>query len=99
RQSEFVQLRVIGRGIRPHFCLGKTCRFRICVRIKYRHRQRVAASPKAETAHLLRVRLARDRIRQMRNATRMWRRRPTGKTGDCEIEASPEKMNRAAFSA
>ena len=38
-------------------------------------------------------------IRQMRNAARMRRRRPPGKTGHGQIEAAPEKMHRTAFAA
>src|SRR5205823_4967863 len=97
--NEFVQLRIVRCSVRPHFCLRKSRRFGICVRIKYGHRHWAAARPKAETAHFLRISFARDRIRKMRNATWMWRGRTAREPCDREIKTSPEKMHRAAFPA
>src|SRR5439155_4814218 len=86
-----------GRGL--NLCLREPWRLGIGVRIKYRRRRHGVARPKAETAHFLRVRFARDRIGQMRNATGMRRRRTPGETSHRQIEASPEKMDRAALAA
>src|SRR5262249_9172140 len=47
-------------------------------------------------AALVRLRLAHYENRSVRN-TRMFRRAPPGKSRHRQVEASPEKMNRAAF--
>src|ERR1043166_625731 len=99
RQNEFLDLRIIGRGVRFHFRFRKTFWFRIRVGIKNRLRNRIIARPKSEAANFLRIRFARDRVRQMRNAARMRRRLPTGKSRDRQIKTSPEKMDRTAFAA
>src|ERR1700694_4246097 len=99
RQNEFVHTRVVGGGRGLNFCLRKSWRFGIGIRIKYRRRHSGVARPKTETAHFLRVRFARDLIGQMRNSARMRRRGPSRKTRDREIKAPPEKMDRATLAA
>src|SRR6516162_5933868 len=55
--------------------------------------------PEPETAHLVRIRLPRDCVWQMRNATGMQGRRAPGKTCHGKIEASPEEMHWTALTA
>src|SRR5688572_30015515 len=45
----------------------------------------------------MRVGFARDRIRQMRDASRMRRRAPSGETRYGQVETAPEEMDWAAF--
>src|SRR5262249_9586250 len=56
---------------------------------------RPTAGPEAGAAYLVRIGLAGDRVRQMRDAARMARRGSTREAGHREIEASPEEMHRA----
>src|SRR6266446_3514804 len=99
RQNEFVHGCVVGGGRGLNLCLRESWRLGIGVGIKYRRRRHGVARPKAETAHFLRVRFARDRIGQMWNPARMPRRQTSRKTGDREIKTAPEKMDRAALAA
>src|SRR4029434_7352607 len=57
------------------------------------------AGPKTQTAYFLRVGLARDLVRQMRDSTRMGRRWPPRETRHCQIKTAPEKMHRTALAA
>src|SRR5262245_23271231 len=77
RQDELPQLHLVERRVRLNFRLRESRRFRIRIRIEeWRRRSRVAG-PKPEAAHFLRVGLARNRVWQMRDASRMrWRRAP-----------------------
>src|SRR5216684_9107932 len=50
RQNEFVHLGVVGSGRGLNFCLRKSLRLGIGIRIKYRRRDRSVARPKTETA-------------------------------------------------
>src|ERR1043166_6054361 len=99
RQNEFLDLRIIGRGVRFHFRFRKTFWFRVRVGIKNRLWYGIVTRPKSEATNFLRIRFARDRVRQMRNSARMRRRLPTGKSRYRQIETAPEKMDRTAFAA
>src|SRR5262249_55015544 len=99
RQDEFAQLGLVKGGVWLNFCLSKSGRFWICVRIKDWRRRICVSGPETETADLLRVGLARDRIRQMRDSTRMRRCLPPGKSRHRQIKTAPEKMHRTAFAA
>src|SRR5437762_6563129 len=84
---------------RLNFRICETIRRWIGIRIEERRGNLVVARPKTETAHFLRIGFARDRVGQMGDAAGMRRRRPAGKARYCEIEATPEKMDRAALAA
>src|SRR5436309_12554234 len=60
---------------------------------------RSVAWPKTDAADFLRVRFTGHTVWQMRDSTRMRRRRTSRESRDREVEASPEEMHRAAFSA
>src|SRR5206468_11618640 len=97
RQDEFPQFGLVEGRIRLNFRLCESGRFRIGIGIEdWRRRSRVAG-PKTQTAYFLRVGLARDLVRQMRDSPRMVRRRPPGKTRHCQIKTAPEKMHRTAL--
>src|SRR4029077_3009078 len=99
RQDEFAQFVLVEIRIRLNFRLCESKRFRIGIRIEeWRRRSRVAG-PKTEAAYFLTVGLARDRVRQMWNSSRMRRRWPSGETRHCQIKTAPEKMHRTAFAA
>src|SRR3569832_1265863 len=66
-------------------------------RVKQRIRRGAAAGPESATAQLVRIRLARDPIGEMRHAARMRWRCASGKTCDRVFEATPEKMHGAAL--
>src|SRR5262249_35678135 len=74
RQDELPQLYLVESRVWLNFRLCKSRRLRIRIRIEeWRWRSRVAR-PKTEAADFLRVGLACDRVRQMRDASRMrWR--------------------------
>src|SRR5687767_6305589 len=57
----------------------------------------VAAGPETGTADLMRIRLARYPIRQVRNAAGMGRSGAAGETRDCEVGAAPEEMHGTAL--
>src|SRR5205085_3707528 len=99
RQNEFAQLRMKRSHRRLYFRIGETIGRWIGVGIEERRGNLVIARPETKTAHFLGVGFARDRVRQMGNATGMRRRRATGKARNREIEAAPEKMDRTAFTA
>src|SRR6266403_4960684 len=84
---------------RLYFRLGETIGRRISVGIEERRGNLFVARPETETAYLLRISFARDRVGQMGNAARMRRRGPPGKAGYRKIEAAPEKMHRTALAA
>src|SRR5437762_2188791 len=92
-----MQLGLIEGCARLNLRLCESRRFGICVGVEYRCRHGGVARPETEAAHLLRVSLARNRIRQMWNSARMRRCEPARETGHCEIKAAPEKMHRTAF--
>src|SRR6266403_5203422 len=97
RQDEFAQFGLVESRIRLNFRLCESRGFRIRIRIEeWRWCSRVAG-PKPEAAHFLRVGLARDLVRQMRDTSRMRWRRAAGETRYCQIKAAPEKMHRTAF--
>src|SRR5882762_10280664 len=82
-----------------YFRLGETIGRRIGVGIEERRGNLFVARPETETAHLLRIGLARDRVGQMGNAAGMGRSGTAGKEGYRKIEAAPEKMHRTALVA
>src|SRR6266852_4956326 len=94
-----MQLLVIRRRLWADFCFRETRRLRVGVGIKNRHGHCGVSWPKANTAHFLRVGFARDRVRQMRDPARMWRRGTSRKTRDRQIKTAPEKMHGTAFAA
>src|SRR5205823_4512316 len=98
-QNEFLYLRIVSRSGRFHFRDRKSFRLRIGVRIKDRLRHCIRARPETETAHFLRIRFARDRVREMRNSTGMRRRLPAREAGDREIETSPKKVDGTTLAA
>jgi chromosomal replication initiation ATPase DnaA len=53
------------------------------------------AGPESGAAHFVRIRLACDIVGQVRDAARMRRRGPAGKSRHCEIETAPEKVHGA----
>src|SRR5882672_7582124 len=66
---------------------------RHCIRVKRRILYHLAiAWPESHAAHFMRVSVSHERIR-----VRTLRRTPTGKTCNRQVEASPEKMHRAAL--
>src|SRR5436305_11300510 len=99
QQNEFAQLRMKRRRGWLYFCIRETIGRRIGVGIEECRGNLVVARPGTETAHFLRIGLAGDRVGQMGDAARMWRRGPAGKARYREIEAAPEKMDRAALAA
>src|SRR5207249_7005247 len=96
-QDELAQLGLINCCVRLNLRLCESRRFRICVGVEYGCRHGGVARPETEAAYLLRVSLARDRIRQMWNSARMRRCGPARETCHREVKATPEKMHRTAF--
>src|SRR4029077_7359604 len=84
---------------RLYFRIGETIGRRIGVGIEERCGNLVVARPETETADFRSIGFACDRVRQMGNAAGMRRRGPAGKARYREIEATPEKMHRAALAA
>src|SRR5258708_14958323 len=90
-QNELAQVGLI-KG-----CLWLNLRFcesrwlRICIGIKNWCWCGGVARPETEAAYLLRVGLARDRIRQMWDSPRMRWRGSAGETRHCQIKTAPEK--------
>src|SRR5262245_12043187 len=97
RKYEFVQLGFIKTCVWLNFRLRESRRFRVRVGVEDWRRCGGVPGPKTQAAHFLRIRLARDLVRQVRDPARMWRSRSTGKTRYCKIKTAPEKMHRAAF--
>src|SRR5437773_8284309 len=97
RQYELAQFDLVESSIRLNFRLCESRRFGIRIGIEDRRRRSRVAGPKTQTAYFLRVGLARDLVRQMRDSPRMGRRRPPGKTRHCQIKTAPEKMHRTAL--
>src|SRR5271154_3554997 len=77
---------------RPHRRLPETRWLRRRVRIVRCALDVAASRPESRAAHLVRIRLARDRIRP-----RTLRRAPSRKSRRRQVEAPPEKMHRARF--
>src|SRR3989440_5545536 len=97
RQYKFAQFDLVESRIRLNFRLCEPRRFWISIGIEdWRRRSRVAG-PKTETANFLRVGLARDLVRQMRDSSRMGRGWPPGETRHRQIKTAPEKMHRTAL--
>src|SRR4029079_8228582 len=69
------------------------------VRVERGFRQQFVARPEAAAADFVRIRFARDPIRQMRHAAGMLGGRSSGEARDREIETTPEKVDGAAFTA
>src|SRR4030095_13196127 len=99
RQYEFVQLGLVESRIRLNFRLCEFRRFRVSIGIENWRRRRRVAGPKTKAANFLRVCLARDLVRQMRNSPGMGRRWPPGETRHGQIKTAPEKMHRTALPA
>src|SRR6185503_16927855 len=68
-------------------------RLRTRVRVERGIRDRAAARPEARAADFVRVRLARDAIGKIRNATGMLRRPPAGEARHREIRRAPEVVH------
>src|SRR4029450_5334390 len=99
REDEFAQLGLVESRIRLNFRLCEFRRFRISIGIENWCRRRRVAGPKTKAAYFLRVCLARDLVRQMRNSPGMGRRWPPGETRHSQIKTAPEKMYRTALPA
>src|SRR5262249_44648704 len=97
RQYELVQLGLIESRVRTNFRLCESLRFWICVRIENGCRCDSVAGPKTQAAYLLRVSFPGNRVRQMWDSARMWRRWTARKTRHCQIKTAPEKMHGTAF--
>src|SRR5581483_5941166 len=93
------QFRLVEGGGWLNFCLCESGRFGIGIRIEKRGRRSRIAGPKTKAANFLRIGLARDLVRQMRDAAGMGRCRPPGETRHRQIKTTPEKMDRTAFAA
>src|ERR1041384_1235892 len=91
-QEEFRHFGAVERSTRPNRRAFQICRSRRGIRVEHRRIDCSAPGPEAVTDYLVRIRLAGDRIGAgaLGSAT-------AGEASDCEIEASPEKMDRAAF--
>src|SRR5882762_3758022 len=96
-QNELAQLGLIKGCVWLNLRFCESRRFRVCVRIENRCRHRGIARPETQAAHLLRISLARDRVRKMWYSPGMRWRFSTGETRHCQIKAAPEKMHRTAF--
>src|SRR2546423_9572166 len=91
-QYEFAQFDLVESRIRLNFRLCEPGRFRIGIGIEdWRRRCRVAG-PKTETANFLRVGLARDLVRQMRDSSRMGRGLPPREIRPPPIKNVPAKI-------
>src|SRR6266576_2091917 len=97
RQNELPQLRLVESRVWLNFRLSETRGLRIRIRIEEWRRCSRVAGPKTEAAHFLRVGLARDLVRQMRDSARMRWCCAARKTRHGQIKTAPEKMHRTAF--
>src|SRR5947207_4952212 len=97
RQNELPQLHLVESRVWLNFRLSETQWLRIRIRIEQWRRCSRVAGPKTEAADFLRVGLARDLVRQMRDPARMRWCCATRKTRHCQIKTAPEKMHRTAF--
>src|ERR1051325_4213188 len=92
RQHKFFELGVITRSGWRDFRFRKSLRLWICVGVENWFWHHPVPGPKPKATHLMRIRFACNRIRQMRDSTGMlWRTSPR-KAGYGQIEAAPEKM-------
>ena len=97
RQDELVQVSAVERLRRRDLRIRKTSRLRIRVGVVRGVGDRPTASPESAAADLVRVGLARDAIREVRNAARVLRRGPPRETRHGQIERAPEEVHRTAL--
>src|ERR1700722_12781456 len=88
-QQKLFHHRMVKSRVRLHFLTTKTSRLRRGVCIKCRAFDIAAARPQSRADHLMRIRLARNRI-----GSRTLRSPTTRKTRHAQVEAPPEKMHR-----
>src|SRR4051794_6837080 len=85
---------MIIRVLRPAWMLLVAGRLGVAIGVVHRFRKnRRLAGPKAAAAHLVRIGVPRDRVRETRDA-RMLRRPSTGEPRRNEVEAAPEEVHR-----
>src|SRR5580704_975647 len=92
-QYEFLQLGLIERLRRAHRILSKPRWLRRRVSIKRRSLNVAASRPKSHAAHLVRIRLSRDRV----GSLPFWSA-PPREARHRQIETAPEKMHRTGLS-
>ena len=96
-QNEFLQILAEKCAVRQDRGRGETGRRGIGVGIKGWVVDSAAARPKTRAADLVRIGFTDNCVREMRNTSRVKRRAASGEACHGEVEAAPEKMNRAAF--
>src|SRR3954452_17134651 len=93
-QDELAE-RWLEAGARRHNPVAEARRLRIGVGVERGAREGVVAGPKTGARELVRIGLARERVRQPRQAAGTGRRRPPRDPRHREVEAAPEEMHRA----
>src|SRR5262245_32304460 len=96
RQNELFHHWVVVSLVGLRAPAGEPIRLWVSVGIEDRYGRGVAARPEPGAADFVRVGFADDKIRGVRHALMFGRASP-GKSRHCQIEAPPEKMNRAAL--
>src|SRR6516164_7536286 len=91
-QQEFMQFGMVERACGLHLVLGESGWLRCRVRIICRAIDSASPRPETGAAYFMRIRFGRNGIR-----ARSWRSRPAAESRHCQVEASPEEMNRARF--
>src|SRR6266446_8194249 len=99
RQYKFTQFDLVESRIRLNFRLCEPRRLRIGIGIEEWRRRCRVAGPKTQTANFLRVGLARDLVRIMRDSPGVRRRWPPEETRHRQIKTAPEKMHGTALAA
>src|SRR5690242_1723887 len=94
-EQELAKRRIPRRALRHHAGVGIAGRRGIGISVESGLRIGVAAGPEADARLLVAIRLAGHGIGQAGKAAGMARRRAAGKTRRSEIEAAPEKVDRA----
>src|ERR1700677_2679084 len=92
-----MQCRMIDGAGHANLCRRKAGGLGVSITIKGGIRKDVVAWPKSATAHFVRVGFPHHAIWQIRHLPRMFRCNTARKSRDCEIKATPEKVNGATF--
>src|SRR5204863_554247 len=91
-EDKLTQLLIPVSALRTYGFIGETGRRGCRVRVKGGMEEPAIARPEAATGNFMRIAFAHHRIH-----VRLFRRLPSGKTRDGQIERTPEEMNRAAL--
>lgn len=92
-QYKFPEL-VVVVGTTGSYSLTKPDGFLIGVGVKSGTRKAVITGPESGTAHLVRIRLPDNSVREANHPDGMTRRRPSREAGDGNVEAAAEEMDR-----